>query len=484
MGSHKAFVTIVFIAVSIYSVSGAAHATDIYVQQGSTVAPAGTKAAPYTSIYAAVQAASANLAGLSPTAPPQHQIIHLETPIGSPGYYGNFAVQYSGKSNGYIVIVGSSSTSDRVKVVGDGGHFGVQVAGVAYVAIQNLDVSAPGPWSAIFVDVHSHHVQVTGNVTHDSGFCGISTYEADYLTISYNTVYNNAGYYSSSMSPRITCSGISTAENTDIDSYTGIKSVINGNIVYNNSNYNSSCTGSCGDADGSGIIVDDSAHDHTDNHPYGGTTLVTNNIVVGNGGRGIYMFQSDHIIVENNTCYYNNLDPQESAYIPGEIEVYGLGDGAAGGGGDISIYNNIAFSDGRPAAYQPPYTHNGDHDAITVQHAGNDGKGGVTVDYNMVYATINMPTSLYGSASNNTDVIFGSHNMTANPLFVNASTNPTTAVFSLQSTSPALRAGAASYAACYDLDSVLRPSTSVICDPTGLTYQYDVDLGAFQQTTH
>ena len=474
----------VLVAAPICFASGSAHATDIYVQQGSTASPAGTMAAPYTTVYMALQAASRNLSGLSPDAPQQNQVIHLETPIGSPGYYGNFAVQYSGKSNGYIVIVGASSTSSRVRVVGDGGHFGIQVAGVAYVAIQNLDVTAPGPWSAIFVDAHSNNIQVAGNVTHDSGLCGISTYEADYLTISYNTVYNNAGYYSSTMSPRITCSGISTDENTDIDTYTGVKSIINGNVVYNNSNYNAKCTGACGDADGNGIIVDDSAHNETDDHPYGGTTLITNNIVVGNGGRGIYMFQSDHVMVENNTAYYNNQDPQESAYIPGEIEVYGMGSATAGGGGDIGIYDNIAYSDGRAAAFQPPYTHNGDHEAITLGYAGNDGKGGVTADYNMVYAATNMPASIYGSGGDSSSVVYGSHNITANPMFVAASTNPATASFALQSTSPALHAGVASHAACSDIDSTARPSTSVMCDPSGLTYKYGVDLGAFQQTTH
>ena len=42
------------------------------------------------------------------------------------------------------------------------------------------------------------------------------------------------------------------------------------------------------------------------NYPF--TTLVENNLVYGNGGKGIQVFLSDNVTIRNNTAYFNNRD--------------------------------------------------------------------------------------------------------------------------------------------------------------------------------
>ncbi|HVX56695.1 MAG TPA: right-handed parallel beta-helix repeat-containing protein [Candidatus Saccharimonadales bacterium] len=68
---------------------------------------------------------------------------------------------------------------------------------------------------------------------------------------------------------------------------------------------------------------------------YSGRTLVSNNTVYNNGGKGIQVFRSAHVDVLNNTAYDNNLDPWESAIPRGEINFNGVIDG--------KVYNNVAI---------------------------------------------------------------------------------------------------------------------------------------------
>ncbi|MDC6684683.1 hypothetical protein N4Q63_26800, partial [Leclercia adecarboxylata] len=145
----------------------------------------------------------------------------------------------------------------------------------------------------------------------------------------------------------------------DIDTSTAVKTSIIGNIVYQNTN---TPTVGCGgnslglDSDGNGIIVDRN-DGITNKLPYHGRTLIANNVVYGNGGRGIHIYQSDHVTVTSNSTYYNNQDPNEGNYLPGEVE--------ANASGDIAIYDNIFYSDGGTGRNGGQYT--GSHVGISFQ---------------------------------------------------------------------------------------------------------------------
>ncbi|MGO6690549.1 right-handed parallel beta-helix repeat-containing protein, partial [Rhizobium leguminosarum] len=55
-------------------------------------------------------------------------------------------------------------------------------------------------------------------------------------------------------------------------------------------------------------------------HPnYTFKTLVENNLVYENGGKGIQVTWSDSVTVKNNTAYHNNQDPQNSGTWRGEL---------------------------------------------------------------------------------------------------------------------------------------------------------------------
>ncbi len=70
-------------------------------------------------------------------------------------------------------------------------------------------------------------------------------------------------------------------------------------------------------ADGNGIIIDGNSTCSSGAVPP--ASLVVNNVVYGNGGRCIEANQVSNAWVINNTCYFNNLDPNVAAGTAGSI---------------------------------------------------------------------------------------------------------------------------------------------------------------------
>jgi parallel beta-helix repeat protein len=172
---------------------------------------------------------------------------------------------------------------------------------------------------------YPHNVIIRNNNVHDFGGSGIYTYNADYVTIENNTVYNNAWYspYSNS--------GISTYQNWNSDNYAGYKMVVDGNTTYNNQNLIPWFkTGEI--TDGNGIIVDDTQN--TQNNStlgiYQGRTLIENNLSYNNGGSGINVYESNFVDILNNTTYQNS---RSSEIDRGEISVIDAN--------DVRAFNNI-----------------------------------------------------------------------------------------------------------------------------------------------
>ncbi|MBX9255130.1 right-handed parallel beta-helix repeat-containing protein [Desmonostoc muscorum CCALA 125] len=228
----------------------------------------------------------------------------------------------------------------------------------------------------------SHHVNILNNKVHHCGAAGISAIEADYVTISNNTAYNNSWYsvYGGS--------GISLMSLWNSDNNQGYKIIVTNNKSYGNHQYIPYIyTGLI--QDGNGIIIDVSKG-------YKGRVLVANNITYKNGGSGIHSHSSERIDIVHNTAYRN----QQTQELKRKGEIY------AGYSSDVKIFNNIMYSSS----------------GIAVN--SNTKNTNVTYDYNL-YS--------YGSPT----VVTGPNDIIADPQFI----NPSTGDFRVKSTSPAINSG-------------------------------------------
>jgi serralysin len=78
-------------------------------------------------------------------------------------------------------------------------------------------------------------------------------------------------------------------------------------------------------SDGNGIIVDDLTNSQS-RHPagiYPFRTLIEGNVCYRNGGRGVHVFLSNHVVVLNNTSYRNNRDHLNPGTWRGELSNVG-----------------------------------------------------------------------------------------------------------------------------------------------------------------
>lgn len=267
-----------------------------------------------------------------------------------------------------------------------------------------------------------HHIIVRNNVVHDFGGHGITSRFADYLTYENNIVYNNAWY-----SPHST-SGISNLYSWNSDNSTGYKMVFRGNVIYNNRNYVPWTTAGT-IVDGNGILIDDSRNTQHESTlgAYRGRTLIENNVVYNNGGRGIGVFSSDHVDIFNNTTYNNS---QSAEISEGEI--------TAVEASDVRVFNNIMYAGTGELANKTYKAEN------------------VIYDYNLIY-----------NQSGEVEKA-GQHNIVGrDPLFV----DPSKGNFTLKPNSPAIDVGTTQFKAARDILNAARPTAGV-------------DLGAYERTAN
>ncbi len=254
-----------------------------------------------------------------------------------------------------------------------------------------------------------HHVIIRNCTVHDFPGGGISSIQADYTTIEGNKVYNNAWYM------MYAGSGISilTPFNSDAADIIKYKNIVRNNICYGNKT-TIPWISSRALSDGNGIIIDvnQTAYDGSPT-PYGGRTLVENNVSFNNGGSGIHSYKGDHTDIVNNTAYGNGT-------------MVGYADIFAGSATDIKIANNIM------------YARTGGK-CNTAPSAGTY----VTYDYNTYY--------------NGTVAVQGVHDKILNPQFINMSIDGTVANFSLAIGSPCIDAGTALIYSKTDIKGVNRP---------------------------
>ena len=174
------------------------------------------------------------------------------------------------------------------------------------------------------------------------GTGGICSLDCDYIFLEGNVIYDTA-----KTSP-YGGSALSLCRAFNFDEFPGYHNVVRGNICHDNKLLVSVLTTSGGNGhaitDGNGIIIDvfkrsraNPRKPHTEDRggplePYRGRTLIENNLIYDNGGRGIHVFRSEKVDVLNNTCYMN----QKSADI-------NAGEFTAIDAGQVVFLNNIAY---------------------------------------------------------------------------------------------------------------------------------------------
>jgi parallel beta-helix repeat protein len=351
-------------------------------------------------------------------------------------YNTNMYITVSGLPGKPITFMGSSSTNlPKLSYAGNTVQFAPYVS---YVNVKYLNVTSTTA-SGIWAGQGNHHLVIAYNVAHDCYASGIGGWQSDYMTIRGNTVYNNA--WLSNQDP----SGINLLQLKNYDTASGFHNYIQNNVAYGNAN-KTLLAGKTYTTDGNGIIIDDARHTlNTSIGPaYTGNTLIENNVVFSNGGRGIHVFSSDNVTIRNNTAYYNNWDTKNDDYHAGEIEAYSAG--------NVQIYNNIAYSAGNGLSEGAAAKHVGISSSVTT---GVSNKA----DNNLTYGS----TAYY--VDNSTMNSWGTHNKAADPQFIAASTSAT-ANFKVKSTSPAMALSSTSNMPAVDILNVTRTSPA-----TGGAYQ-------------
>ncbi len=226
------------------------------------------------------------------------------------------------------------------------------IAPAAYLQFSQLsfDGGTTKAAGALYIADHTHHIRVLNNTIEHMTVGGIESHEADYVTMTGNLIYrfgDGPGW----------SSGISF-NNGDgawwYDRKPGFHNVIAKNVI------TGGVDNSIHHTDGNGIILDQ-----------GGSippTLIANNIVYMNGGRGIESFQiSGPVYVINNTLYKNGLD----------LRLGGLGELVAVAATNQIWANNIVY------AWNPRYTYLQNSSTVALvsdaQYGGRDAYGISTI---------------------------------------------------------------------------------------------------------
>jgi hypothetical protein len=229
------------------------------------------------------------------------------------------------------------STNQGIYV--DHSYWGVQGWEVTVSARGNGFCFGAAPeWSS---PVEVHHIIFANNVANgcqEGGFSAFNvnkTASVDYLTIVGNIAYNAA------QSSAHCYSGIDLFQPIQSDSAAGTHIYIAGNFSYGNFDPYP-CAGTL-PTDGEGIILD--TLDGSEGGiatPFAAQTVVENNFLVGNGGRGFEVqnnlagSQHSHIHSRHNTIVGNNRDTHEVDLFCGEVLLLDTS--------DTQIYSNLVVS--------------------------------------------------------------------------------------------------------------------------------------------
>ena len=317
---------------------------------------------------------------------------------------------------GQRVII-RAETQGAAKLRAPSGAYSTIVVRANYVVIDGFD-AVGGDGHA--VDIEScHHIVVRNCTVHDSGGGGVAAARAEFITIDNNVAYNNSAtnqWHTSGLSI-YQCRNISGDTTT-----TGYRCFVRNNISYGNlQRWGNNHT------DGNGIIIDDYQSTQTEGFPnYTYPTLVENNLCHSNGGKGIHVYLTDNVTVRNNTCWRNNLDPNNPGTWRSELSNVNARNNR--------WYNNIGMADPQV---------NPNNTALGNQSYGGVTNNGTTWNNNLTFNGTNGQASLHITSGNATPRSSDGNKLGVNPRFVNAARSGFD--FRVQSGSPAIDAGTAAF---------------------------------------
>ena len=196
------------------------------------------------------------------------------------------------------------------KIRGDGQYSVFTVQNSDHVVIDGLDVGPQSAGSPSFDDVtgiridNCNYVTVRNCFAHDVGCNGIASIGSDYITFEYNVARDNA------KKSVLNCSGFSIYQPKQLNNNGGYHMVIRGNVAFENEvnlNFVNGGVSAPQPTDGNGIIIDDfnNSQNNSQNGKYTAATLVENNLCFNNGGCGIKVYESENVMVRNNTLWHN-----------------------------------------------------------------------------------------------------------------------------------------------------------------------------------
>ena len=178
-------------------------------------------------------------------------------------------------------------------------------------------------WSA---PVAIHHIIFANDIANGCTQSGFAATNHGSIGVDYFNVIGSVAYNAAQGSNSCT-SGINVYQPVESDSAAGTHIYVAGNFSYSNVDP-SRCAGTS-PTDGEGIIFDTfDGSQGGSSTPYAAQAVATNNILVGNGGKGIEVVNnfvgSSHanIYVTQNTSWGNLADPNQSWLGCGEVSLY------------------------------------------------------------------------------------------------------------------------------------------------------------------
>jgi hypothetical protein len=356
---------------------------------------------------------------------------------------------------GYVVF--RAASVGGAKVVSTDPYNGFMV-NANYVMVDGFDLQDTSTGSAFTAGTNTlasgkvivyHHIDAVRNIAHDSGGAGLGALHADYVRFEGNAVYDN------SSRSDYGDSGIDLWEMQASDSLPGFHIVIRNNVSY--SNVESGIPANL-QTDGEGIILD--SFDYADpmygSTPYAQESLVENNVIWGNGGRGIEAAgaqPTSHVTIRNNTVFDDNTQRQQY----GGAEIVSWGNGNA-------VTNNVVILGPDAKNGTPPnQTTVAIADRCGPSSAGVQITGGSVWANNIVY-TLKSGAPLSSSncittPSNYTTIPVGSNLMGVDPGLAAEKSPATLTVqdFTIGAGNPATHAGTSTDFAPFDYAYVTRP---------------------------
>jgi Right handed beta helix region len=357
---------------------------------------------------------------------------------------------------GYVVF--RAASAGGAKVVSTDEYTGFTV-NANYVMVDGFDLEDSGTGSAFTAGTNTlssgkvivyHHIAAIRNIAHDSGGAGLAALHADYVRFEDNVVFNN------SSRSDYGDSGIDLWEMQASDALPGFHIVVRNNASY--ANVESDIPADL-QTDGEGIIAD--SFDYADStygtSPYTQETLIENNILWGNGGRGIEAAgaqPTSYVTIRNNTLFNNNTQQQQ--YGGAEIQSWGNGN---------TVSNNIVIlgpnAQNGTAANQTTVAI---VDRCGTSSGGVQATGGSVWENNLVYTMIaSAPLSSSNCITTPTEyttIPTGSNLMGVNPAIAAETTTGTLTAqaFIIAASSPAAHAGTSAEFAPFDFAYVARPT--------------------------